>query len=93
MNTNQLLRNSEVPNRIVDVVVDTDAYNEIDDQFAISYALLAPERLNVLALCAAPICQYDHHYSFDPTRHPIRYVYTVDRDALFTDLFEKLRRG
>lgn len=42
------------PTKKVDMVLDTDAYNEIDDQFAISYALRSPEKLNVLALYAAP---------------------------------------
>ena len=32
----QRLRMLEVPTGLVDVVIDTDAYNEIDDQFAIS---------------------------------------------------------
>lgn len=41
-------------------------------------------------LLPAPIPQYDHHYSFDPERHMIRYVYHVKRDALFEDLFQKL---
>lgn len=35
-------------------MIDTDAYNEIDDQFAISYALCASDRVRLLALCAAP---------------------------------------
>ena len=38
----------------VRVVVDTDTYNEIDDQFAVVYALLSPQQLQVEALCAAP---------------------------------------
>ena len=38
----------------LDVVVDTDLTNEIDDEFALVYALLSPERLNVLAIHAAP---------------------------------------
>jgi inosine-uridine nucleoside N-ribohydrolase len=37
-----------------------------------------------------PIPQYDHHYSFDPTRHFYRYVYHIKRDKLFKVLFEKL---
>ncbi len=41
----------------------------------------------------SPIPQYDGHYSFDGTRHPIRYVYHVHRDALFRDLFAKLAAG
>ena len=35
----QLLKNLQVPDHPVDVVLDTDAYNEIDDQFAIAYLL------------------------------------------------------
>lgn len=38
----------------------------------------------------SPIPEYDHHYSIDRTRHFIRYVYGIDRDALFDDLFGKL---
>lgn len=36
------------------MVIDSDTYNEIDDQFAIAYALLSPERLHVEAIYAAP---------------------------------------
>jgi inosine-uridine nucleoside N-ribohydrolase len=35
-------------------VLDTDTYNEIDDQFALAYALLSEERLSVDAVYAAP---------------------------------------
>ena len=44
-------------------------------------------------LVPSPIPQYDHHYSFDPDRHFIRYVYWINRDALFEDLFEKLAQA
>ncbi len=50
----QRLKMLECPDHPVDMVLDTDAYNEIDDQFAISYALRAKEKLNVKALFAAP---------------------------------------
>ena len=36
------------------MVLDTDTCNEIDDQFALVYALLCPEKLNVEAVYAAP---------------------------------------
>lgn len=36
------------------MVLDTDTYNEIDDQFALVYALLSPERLQIEAVYAAP---------------------------------------
>lgn len=38
----------------VRMVLDTDTYNEVDDQFALSYALMSPERLEVEAVYAAP---------------------------------------
>lgn len=39
---------------ILPMVLDTDTANEVDDQFAMSYALLSPERLRVEAIYAAP---------------------------------------
>jgi purine nucleosidase len=36
------------------MVLDTDAFNEIDDQFALIYALLAPDLVNLEAIYAAP---------------------------------------
>ena len=38
----------------VRMILDTDTYNEIDDQFAVVYALLSPDQLTVEALYAAP---------------------------------------
>lgn len=39
--------------RPVRMILDTDTYNEIDDQFAVVYSLISPE-LDVRALYAAP---------------------------------------
>ena len=49
-----LLRRLERPEGPVDAVLDTDAYNEVDDQFAISYLLASQDRLRIKALYAAP---------------------------------------
>lgn len=38
----------------VRMVLDTDTYNEIDDQFALAYALLSDDRVDVEAIYAAP---------------------------------------
>ena len=54
MTEEQYLKNLECPTGDVDVVLDTDAYNEIDDQFAIAYLLRAKEKLHVRGICAAP---------------------------------------
>jgi inosine-uridine nucleoside N-ribohydrolase len=44
----------EPPAGRVRIVLDTDTYNEIDDQFALVYALLSPERIDCQAIYAAP---------------------------------------
>ena len=44
-----LLLTAPVPNEKVRMVLDTDTYNEIDDQFALVYAPPCPEKLNVEA--------------------------------------------
>lgn len=54
MTQEQYLKNLTVPKGKIDVVLDTDAYNEIDDQFAISYMLRNPHKLNIKGICAAP---------------------------------------
>ena len=36
------------------VILDTDTFNEIDDQFAVTYALLSEDEIDLLALNAAP---------------------------------------
>ena len=37
----------EYPKDRIDLVIDTDAATEIDDQFAIAYALLSRERFHI----------------------------------------------
>lgn len=50
----ELAKRLTLPEGVIDMVLDTDTYNEVDDQFALAYALLSPERLNVQAVYAAP---------------------------------------
>ncbi len=45
------------------VVMDTDTYNEIDDQFAVVQMMLSPDRLSVEAIYAAP---FHNHRSAGP---------------------------
>jgi len=54
MDTDVLVKKLVPPEGRIDVVLDTDTYNEIDDQFAVVYALLSPERINLKAIYAAP---------------------------------------
>lgn len=48
------LQRLQAPKGKIRMVLDTDTYNEIDDQFAVVYALLSPEQLEVEAIYAAP---------------------------------------
>ena len=49
-----LLQKLSKPTGRIDVVLDTDTYNEVDDQFALAYLLCSKEKANVKAICAAP---------------------------------------
>lgn len=48
------VKNLRVPTGKVDVVLDTDTFNEIDDQYAIAYLLRSKEKLNTKAIYVAP---------------------------------------
>lgn len=54
-----LLNRLRRPRERVDVVLDTDAFNEVDDQFALAYLIQSGDRLNLKAVYAAPF--YNHH--------------------------------
>lgn len=50
----QRLKRLTLREGLLRMVLDTDTYNEVDDQFALAHALLSPERLQVEAVYAAP---------------------------------------
>lgn len=50
----QLMKKLTPPSGKVDMVLDTDTFNEIDDQFAVIHSLLSPDKLDVQAIYAAP---------------------------------------
>lgn len=54
MTNEQFLKNLTPPHGCVDVVLDTDTFNEIDDQFALCYLLRNQEKLHIQGICAAP---------------------------------------
>jgi inosine-uridine nucleoside N-ribohydrolase len=49
-----LLRRLQRPLGPVDAVIDTDTYNEIDDQFALAFLIKCEDRLRLKGICAAP---------------------------------------
>lgn len=54
MEMSELIKKLESPKGKIDVVLDTDTYNEIDDQFALAYMIRSDDKLNVKAIYAAP---------------------------------------
>ena len=63
INNEDLIFRLRKPQGKVDVVLDTDTYNEIDDQFALSYLVKSDEKLNLKAIYAAP---FFNHRSDSP---------------------------
>jgi purine nucleosidase len=61
----QRLKMLEKPPKGVSMVLDTDTYNEIDDQLALVYALLSKESFNLEAVYAAP---FPYKRSENPTK-------------------------
>jgi inosine-uridine nucleoside N-ribohydrolase len=49
-----LLKRLQKPSGPVDVVIDTDTYNEIDDQFALAFLIKLEDRLHLKGIYAAP---------------------------------------
>jgi len=53
------IRRLQKPAGMADVVIDTDPYNEIDDQFALAYLIQSRDKLRLKAVYAAPF--FNHH--------------------------------
>jgi inosine-uridine nucleoside N-ribohydrolase len=52
--TMQELKKELLSDSVKNVILDTDAYNEIDDQYTIAYTMLSKDRVNLLSINAAP---------------------------------------
>lgn len=48
------LKQLEPPTGVIRMVLDTDTFNEVDDQFALAYTVLSKEKLKLEAVYAAP---------------------------------------
>lgn len=89
----QLLKNLEVPNRRVDAVLDTDAFNEIDDQFAAAYLLRMPERVRVMGMTAAPFLNARSTSPADGMEKSYQELQKILTLAGRTDLLNRTFRG
>ena len=77
-----LLNRLNKPAGPVEVVLDTDTYNEIDDQYALSYLVKSGDKLHLKAVYAAPFFN-------EKSTGPEDGMETVS----YTHLIRLLRRG
>lgn len=93
MTTEQYIRNLTTPAGAVDVVLDTDAFNEIDDQFAIAYLLACGEKLKIRGFCAAPFYNIHSQSPGDGMERSYREILKILELAGRQELKEKVCRG
>ena len=92
MTKEQFLKNLLPPDGNVDVVLDTDTYNEVDDQFAIAYMLNSPE-LNPVAIYAAPFFNDKSTGPEDGMEKSYDEIFHILKLAERTDMNDKVYKG
>ncbi len=89
----RLIRSLEKPKGRVDVVIDTDTYNEIDDQYALSYLIKSDEKLDLKAIYAAPFFNEKSTGPADGMEKSYREIMNVLTLLEREDLKEHVYRG
>ena len=89
----RLIRRLEKPKGRVDVVIDTDTYNEIDDQYALSYLIKSDEQLDLKAIYAAPFFNEKSTGPADGMEKSYREIMNVLTLLEREDLKEHVYRG
>lgn len=84
------LRKPEGP---VDVVLDTDTFNEIDDQFALSYLVKSEDELRLKGVYAAPFLNKRSSSPEDGMERSYQEIYRVLTLLGREDLKSKVHRG
>ena len=93
MNAAQYMKNLSTPTGNVDVVLDTDAFNEIDDQFAVSYMLRCGHRLNIKGFCAAPFFNKNSNSPADGMERSYHEIFKLLKLANREELSQLVYRG
>ena len=81
------------PDGVVDIVLDTDTYNEVDDQFALAYMILSPEKLRVVGVNAAPFLNHRSVSPGDGAEKSYQEILKVLRVMRREDLIPLVHRG
>ena len=93
MKTEQLIKNLCVPEGVVDAILDTDTYNEIDDQFALAYFLRSSERINPVAVYAAPFLNFRSESPADGMKKSYDEIFKVLDLAECENMKSKVYKG
>ncbi len=81
------------PEGIADIVLDTDTYNEVDDQFALAYMILSPDKLRVVGINAAPFLNHRSESAGDGAEKSYNEILKVLRIMHREDLIPLVHRG
>jgi purine nucleosidase len=84
LSENELHQMLEPPASPIRLIIDTDAHNEIDDQFAITWALLSQDVFKIEGVLAEP---YSHRHH----REPLLQAYRLLKDDADAELPVSLR--
>nr|WP_278781396.1 hypothetical protein [Limosilactobacillus mucosae] len=83
--TNSIEQRLAWPQKPVDVVMDTDTFNEIDDQFALSYLIQSSDQCHLKAIYAVPFYNRKStspkdgmHKSYDEILHLLELMQRTD---------------
>lgn len=93
MTKDQYLRNLEVPCGRIDAVLDTDTFNEIDDQFAIAYMLRSEDKINLKAIYAAPFFNKHSESPEDGMEKSYNEIMKILKLAKRDDMAESVYKG
>ncbi len=88
-----LIKRLDKPTAPVDVVLDTDTYNEVDDQFALSYLVKQSDQLRLKAIYAAPFYNDKSTGPEDGMNKSFREIHTLLDLLGREDLKEKVYHG
>lgn len=93
MNQEIYLSHLTPPAGKIDAILDTDTYNELDDQFALSYMLRSGDRIRVRALTAAPFYNSNSTSPEDGMERSYEEIQKILKLADRTDLADLVYRG
>lgn len=84
------LQRLRLPSGKVSVVIDTDAANEIDDQFALAWALIRQDRLDIRGIYATPF-SFAHRRALYPSASPDAAPFNSPKIGMERSLHEIIR--